>query len=420
MPIPFLPSLPDYSPNAFITRTMRSLSLLAPIAVAMMALLSACKQDSKQTAATTALSPATDDAKTKPELYLYLTTVDKLNLRDQPNKNGKVIAQFAESDFVEGNGEVSANKEEAQLRGITYLEPYIKVTSTTPEQHNGWAYGGALLRVYAGSRANSPDLGKLSQFTMFLKTLDAKKLESGKKAWDYVKANFSAANGSLGDAALVLLEQFLFRMEREGEFYTITEKMEWKEQDYRDIFEDKFDMNRYPTTKSLAENGFKLATGEGMVFPVVDWDLLQSFFSSRVSAPMQEYLKQETAENNMTLYSDGGIVVPLEQIADRAAIWEKFNLDNPYFVRYEETKESERWMRLIMVNGSDNTPTFDYESQAITEEYKKVWAYIAQKYPGTQLAATTKEIADLCAAEGWKRTKKVEDWQMRFVEQMSL
>ena len=122
----------------------------------------------------------------------------------------------------------------------------------------------------------------------------------------------------------------------------------------------------------------------------------------------------------MTLYSDGGIVVPLEQIADRAAIWEKFNLDNPYFVRYEETKESERWMRLIMVNGSDNTPTFDYESQAIREEYKKVWAYIAQKYPGTQLAATTKEIADLCAAEGWKRTKKVEDWQMKFVEQMSL
>lgn len=398
---------------------MKSIRIFVPIVLATFAFLSSCKQDSQQTAATTALSPATVDAKTKPELYLYVTTVDKLNLRDQPNKNGKVIAQFAESDFVEGNGEVSANKEEAQLRGITYLEPYFKVTSTTPEQHNGWAYGGALLRVYAGSRANSPDLGKLSQFTMFLKTLDAKKLESGKKAWDYVKANFSSANGSLGDAVFVLLEQYLFRMEREGEFYTITEKMTWTEQDYHDIFEDKFDMNRYPATKSLAENGFKLATGEGMVFPVVDWNQLLAFFSNKVTAPMSVFLKEETAENNQVMYSDGGIIIPLEQIADRAAAWEKFNLDNPYFVRHEETKESERWMRLIMVNGSDNTPTFDYESQAIVEDFKKVWAYIAQKYPGTQLAATTKEIADLCAAEGWKRTKKVEDWQMKYVEQMS-
>ncbi len=399
---------------------MKSLKFFAPAVLAALVILNACQQDVKQTTTTPALTSASQDAKVKPQVYLFATTVDKLNLRDQPNQAGKVIAQFAEGDFVESNGEVSPNKEEAQLRGITYLEPYFKVTSTTPEQHNGWAYGGALQRVYAGSRAGSPDLGKLSQFTMFLKTLDAKKLESGKKAWDYVKTNFATANGSLGDAAFTLLEHFLFRMEREGEFYTITEKMEWKEQDYKDMFENKFDMNRYPVTKSLAESGFTLATGEGMVFPVVDWNQLNAFFKSKVTAPMQTFLTQETAESNLTVFSDGGIVAPLEEIADRAAFWEKFNVDNPYFIRQEETKESERWMRLVMVNGADNTPSFDYESQMITEDYKKVWAYIAQKYPGTKLAATTKELSDLCAAEGWKRTKKVEDWQMKYVEQNSL
>lgn len=381
--------------------------------------LSACQSDNKQNNAGTSQSQPVDDAKVKPEVYLFATTVDKLNLRDQPNKDGKVISQFAEGEFVEGNGAVSDNKEEAQLRGITYVEPYFNVTSTTPDQHTGWAYGGALQRVYAGSKANSPDLGKLTQFTTFLKTLDAKKLESGKKAWDYVKANFADAKGSLADAAFVLLEQYLFRMEREGEFYTITEKMEWKEQDYKDLFENKFDMNRYPMTKSLAENGFQLATGEGMVFPVVDWNMLSAFFSGKVTAPMASYLKEETVENNLTMYDDGGIIVPLTVIADRAAFWEKFNKDYPYFVRKEETSESERWMRLIMVNGSDNTPTSDYESMMITEDFKKAWAYIAEKYPGTQLAAVTKELADLCASEGWKRTKKVEDWQMKYVEKYS-
>lgn len=395
---------------------MKSNKSFAVFTLIVSILLGSCGTDNKPANTTaTPLAPS-EDAKVKPEVYLFATTVDKLNLRDQPNKNGKVISQFAEGEFVEGNGEVSANKEEAQLRGITYLEPYFKVTSTTPEQHNGWAYGGALQRVYAGSKANSPDLGKITQFTTFLKTLDAKKLVSGKKAWDYVKTNFASANGSLGDAAFILLEQYLFRMEREGEFYTITEKIAWTEQDYKDLFESKFDMNKYPDTKALGENGFRLATGEGMVFPIVDWNQLSAFFSGKVTAPMGVYLREKTAENNQSMYSDGGIIVPLTQIADRAATWEKFNKDNPYFVRQEQTQESERWMRLVMVNGADNTPIFEYESQIITEDFKKVWAYIAEKYPGTKLASVTKEIADLAAAEGWKRTKKVEDWQLKYAE----
>lgn len=395
---------------------MKSNTSAATLPLVLAILLSACGGENKPADNTAAPLAAVENTLAKPEVYLFATTVDKLNLRDQPNKNGKVISQFAEGEFVEGTGEVSANKEEAQLRGITYLEPYFKVTSTTPEQHNGWAYGGALQRVYAGSRANSPDLGKLTQFTMFLKTLDAKKLESGKKAWDYVKTNFPSANGSLSDAAFILLEKYLFRMEREGAFYTITEKIAWTEQDYKDLFEGKFNMSKYPDTKSLAENGFGLATGEGMVFPVVDWNQLSAFFAGKVTPPMATFLKEKTAENNQTMYSDGGIIVPLTEIADRAATWEKFNKDNPYFVRQEETHESERWMRLIMVNGSDNTPIFEYESQMITEDFKKVWAYIAEKYPGTQLAAITKEISDLAASEGWKRTKKVEDWQLKYAE----
>lgn len=395
---------------------MKSNQIIAVCTLIVSMALFSCGSDNKP--ANTAATPQApvEDATVKPEVYLFAMTVDKLNLRDQPNKNGKVIFQFAEGEFAESAGEESANKEEAQLRGITYLEPYYKVTSTTPEQHNGWAYGGALQRVYAGSRANSPDLGKLTQFTTFLKTLDAKKLASGKKAWDYVKSNFASANGSLGDAAFILLEQYLFRMEREGEFYTITEKIAWTEQDYKDLFEGKFDMNKYPDTKTLSENGFRLATGEGMVFPVVDWNQLSAFFNGKVTSPMATFLREKTAENNQTMYNDGGIIVPLTQIADRAAVWEKFNKENPYFVRKEETQESERWMRLIMVNGSDNTPIFEYESQMITEDFKKVWAYIAEKYPGTKLAAVTKEISDLAASEGWKRTKKVEDWQLKFAE----
>ena len=391
--------------------------MMKPIKYIMLAVFPAisffaCKQEQKQASST----GVPEQQPAKPEVFLYVTTVDKLNLRDQPGKNGQVIAQLAEGEFVDGTGEVSENKEEVTLRDIMYLEPYFQVVTRASEPKTGWVFGGALQRVYAGSRPEIPDLEKLASFTGFLKTLDAKKLDSGKKAWDYVSANFSSANGSLADAGFILLEQFLFRMEREGEFYTLTEKMEWKSEDYEAIANHKFDMGKNPVTQSLAENGFELAQGEGMVFPVVDWNRLQAFFGAKVTPAMKVYLDQEVKEGDQPAWDDGGIIISLEELADRAAFWEKFNRENPHFALTEETKESERWTRLVLVSGADNTPIYNSENQDITNDYKSVWAYIQQKYPGTKLAGSTKEIADLCAAEGWKRTKKVEDWQMKFAE----
>ncbi|MCW5922111.1 MAG: hypothetical protein KIS77_07210 [Saprospiraceae bacterium] len=372
----------------------------------------ACKQDNKKTD-TSSPTPST----AKPALVLYIVTVDKLNLREEPNKSGKVLAQIAENTIVEGTGDVSDNREEATLRNLTYNEPYHKIIVSSPAQHTGWAYGGALMRIYAGPKDGSPDFASIAQLATFLRTLDAKKLDSGKKAWDYVTAQFGTTNGPLADAAFILLERFLRRMEAEGEFYQLTEQMNWAENDYQAIAENKFDMNKYPLSKSLAENGFGLEQGEGMIFPTADWNKLRAFFGPKTTPTMKAFLDQQTHEINHRAWDDGGIIISLEELANRSAFWEKFNRENPYFLLNEQTKQSEQWTRLVLVNGADNTPTYDYETQAIDERYKQVWAYIQQKYPGTELAKRAKEIADLCAAEGWKRTKKVEDWQMKYAEE---
>ncbi|MBK6996604.1 MAG: SH3 domain-containing protein [Lewinellaceae bacterium] len=85
-----------------------SISVLAAITI-----LFACKNDPKQTISNPSeTTQPTPPPSPKPEVYLYAVSVDKLNLRDQPDKNGKVVTQFAEGDFVEGLGEVSSNKEE--------------------------------------------------------------------------------------------------------------------------------------------------------------------------------------------------------------------------------------------------------------------------------------------------------------------
>lgn len=380
--------------------------------------LVSCKSDVKNNAAQAL--PAESGAapvSPRPEVYVYMATVDRLNMREAPNKTSKVVTQLAEGEFVDGFGEISANKDEATLRGIPYTEPYYKVVSVANGSASGWVFGGALLPVYAGPRHISPDMGKLAPLAAFLKTLDPKQLESGKQAMNHVKSEFATADGTLADAAFILLEHFMSRMEHEGNFYTLTEQIKWSDSDYDAVWKGNFDMNKYPATQSLAGNGFRLAIGEGTVFPVADWGKLSEFFLEKVTPPMRAYMLQNTEEQKINAFDDGGIVIGLDTLLKRAIFWENFNRQNPYFVRSSETKESERWLHLTMLNGSDNTPVFNSEDQSITPEFKELWALVLQQYPDSRIGKDVRAISDLCAAEGWKRTKKVEDLQARFARE---
>lgn len=395
---------------------MKSIKVLTLFLLTALAIFYACGSDSRPGSSVPPAPESAPPKSPKPAIYLYQVTVDKLNLREQPNKKGNVITQFAEGSFVEGTGEISPNREAATLRGIPYNEPYFQVKSSD-YQHLGWVYSAALEPVYAGSRATSPDMNRLSKLSTFLKSLDVTRLENGKKASDYVKTNLASASGTLADAAFILLENFLSRMEIEGNYYEQTERIQWTDSDYQAIWADKYDMNSRPLTKSLSENGFRLDVGEGVVFPVVDWSKLADFFAGRVTPPMKEYLLQTLAEQKQSAYDDGGIIIGLDTLAERAIFWEKFNKLNPYFVRNAETNESERWLRLVLLNGSDNTPVFDYDDQSVMADYKKVWVLIRQKYPGTKLANDVKTLSELCAAEGWKRSEKVAAWQTNYANE---
>lgn len=375
--------------------------------------LSACKNDPKAAAQGEASTPLPSAV---PEQYLYQISVNKLNLREAPKKDASVVLQFAAGDFVEGKGEVSENEEEVTLRNIPYKEPFYKVTTLQQPAHTGWAFSAALTPVYAGSMTTSPDMNKLLPFSKYLTSLNVKQLDSGKKAWEYVTQYLSNAQGTLSDATFILLERFLFQMEVEGDYYKFTEEIAWKEGDYMAIHDEKFDLNTYPETRQIAENGFRLEVGEGMIFPIVDWKRFGDFFATKVTPPMKQYIEQVVFEQKNLMWDDGGLIIPLEQVADRGHWWERFNKSNPYFVRKDETLGFQKELEFILICGADNTPVFDYETKLVSKDYQQAWAYVAEKYAGTEMGKSVKTYADLVAAEGGKMTPKVEDWLKKYME----
>ncbi len=344
----------------------------------------------------------------KPEYFLYVTRVDDLPLRKKPEKDAMIVAHLSEGELLEGKGEASLQREELTLRGVTQRKPYWWVTRLKEEKQSGWAHGGGLSELYAGPVAKAPDIGAIEAFIRHLQGLDLKDLSSGAKAWRYVEKHFESVSPALADAAFLLLEQFLSRMEIEGELWKLTEgRLPLSEADAQAVYQGRFDYNKYPLTAAIDSGGFRLAWGEGMFFPVVNWERLRDFFGPRVSASMQKYLLQRTLEYSNPIYRDNALVVPLEAVAEMAVWWEDFNRRHPYFVRRDETQESEAWLRLVLINGTDDTPVFPPESEEVAQSYRSAWEYVLQRHPKTELARRVKEMMDVCAAEGWKRTEKV-------------
>ncbi len=374
----------------------------------------------RKTAENTDSSPAenteaSENVSSEPEVFIYTSKVDKLRIRNEPSQTAEVSTSMGEGEFATGTGQVSDNKETVELRGVQWIEPYHKIT-TLKDQKTGWAFGGALSLVFAGAKAEQPDLDKLGKLSAHIRSLDVKKLDSGKKAWDFVKANFAGSKGATADGALVLLEQLLFRMETEGDYYMQTEKIAWKEEDYMAIFQNKFSMDKFPYTKLLAASGFTLGSAEGMVFPIVDWRALKGFFQGKVTAPMQQFVDQSLLESEEPAFSDAHLAISEEALIDRAIFWEKFNLANPHFPK-PIAQESARWLPLAIINGDAGLGNRDYDTKEISPDVKKTWEYVMKKYPSAQLAKTVKEIYELCKAEGWKYSDKVEHWGNDYAEE---
>ncbi|MFN0015891.1 MAG: hypothetical protein ACKVU2_15215, partial [Saprospiraceae bacterium] len=309
----------------------------------------------------------------KPELFLYVTNVDNLRLREKPNQSSEVIAQLKEGTVLESSGNESTNQEKIELRGISRRAPFYQATALTGNKPMGWVFGGALTCVYAGARSGSPDAARVEQFAQYLNTLNPKELESGSKAWHFVENDLADASQTLLDAAFILLERFLERMKTEGEFYTLTEKHTFTSDDGREIFTDKFDHSKYPLTARLFAAGFRMVIGEGTLFPVVNWGRFQEYFGPRVTHPMQKYINQRCAQQNTPMYDEGELLIPLEKMADVAVFWEKFNRENLYFPLGDHSRESETWLRNSLVFGNDSSPVFSGDSSLVGQNYRSAW-----------------------------------------------
>lgn len=96
--------------------------------------------DSNASDHTTPTTPETTPTNDK-----VLAWVDNLNIRDQPNIKSKVVAKVKENDPLTLTGKKTDFTETISLRGTSYTEPWVQVTTKSGE--TGWVFQGATKRL---------------------------------------------------------------------------------------------------------------------------------------------------------------------------------------------------------------------------------------------------------------------------------
>ncbi len=372
-----------------------------------------CKNEAPKPAAPTAEALKTEGAKPvfeKPEAIFYVVALDKFRLRETPDPKGKELLLMPKGAKLEATGRLGDQKFDIELNGIPQgPEPFVEGASGGK---TGWAYRPGLLKVFSGKKADAPDEAFWALAAEIGK-LPAGQLESGRKALDLARKSATKS----GDAAFLLVEKTLrdlmFSPKVSGIFETPKVK-DALEKEGEAVWKDAFDHSKLPETKAAAEAGFRVETTEGMFFPAIDYLNLQKIFAGKLSPAMQKFVELTTVDAHENAISDGGLVIEIAEYAERAVKWSDFEAQNPNFVSIEDVRRDAHWRASDLMFGQNNTPAFDYETLAISPEFKAAWDIVFKKAPASELAKTIKTFSDLVASEGGKKTKKVEDWMADF------
>ncbi len=324
----------------------------------------------------------------KTQVYeMFLINVNDLRVRSAPGQKSEVTDKLKEGMLVHGSGNVSELTDIITLRNVTYDEPYHMVQYDGKE---GWVYGGAILCLYRGSK-EAPFTSRIMEAAGQMRlAANEGKIESGGKILS-VLSQFKGSEPEWNDALFMLGTYYMSHLE-------VTLAMDdsmkglYETSDLRDeIAQGTLDMEQSEVLRRLKINGFKLTTAEGDVYPTYDRNTLTSAINGPFTLGMEQAIRLRNRNETMHLFSDGGITTDLVNIADMAISLEKLSKNHPLLPLSEWVDSSLDFYLNVILNGTDNSPSVNYESGKYRSEFISMWEYYLTTHPHSAIAGEIKE-----------------------------
>ena len=124
----------------------------------------------------------------------------------------------------------------------------------------------------------------------------------------------------------------------------------------------------------IIKGKYKLINMEGAFYPIIDYEALKSY-DKYLSDEMKKYIDIKTMDSNVPTIMDAGLLISFDELAERLIKTEYHIVEYPEGIRYEELLRLYGMYLRLYLEGTDNTPIYDYETNIIKDEvlssYKK-------------------------------------------------
>ncbi|MFD0717455.1 hypothetical protein [Paenibacillus sp. GCM10027626] len=258
--------------------------------------------------------------------------------------------------------------------------------------------------------------GKPSTATNVYNTYEAmlKKPSQLAKAIAYLNEHIQEVSVSQATIMVLHLENALNKPAMENRFFpqAIQVKLNkvYKSGDsFESIIKRTSDKALKALLQDAAASGYKLETAEGMFFPVVDYAGFKKY-SAYVKADIKAYIDIMAAESDQPRAKDGGLIIGYQQLTNRALAQEKFITQFPASNRIQQIRNLFNSYKSITFYGLNNTPLFDYDSNAMQPNAIKGYNLILQynKSKTSPYLTLLRDFMKVAADNKYKKTAEVQ------------
>ena len=161
------------------------------------------------------------------------------------------------------------------------------------------------------------------------------------------------------------------------------------------------------------EHAYKVGTGEGMYFPILDYDQFKPF-QLYVTDDMKEYIDIMALEVNDKAWEDGGLIISYEKALGRALVLERFlkKYDVDSVANVKEVKRLFEGYVSGLVFGSRHVGHFDFRTKIVVDNSRRFFDYVSvQEVDSSRLIKELQALGNVIRSNNFQKTEEVIKYQ---------
>ncbi len=218
------------------------------------------------------------------------------------------------------------------------------------------------------------------------------------------KELLATENTLIADSGIIVFEQFYRSVETK-----LNEAMMNDTTDYSVIWTSE----PVPTQiksfqKKLKDNGFRLASSEGMAYVLQDRSFVAKHLYDYISIEMKNYLMQIQKETDEGFADDAYITISPRQHVERIIWYENFIAQNSTFSLIENCKNYHKAYLTYLFTGIDNSPLYEnVETQQLNPYFETAYKLVLNKYAESELAKMIKPYYEALKVKDQNKAKQI-------------